>query len=110
MNEVAEKLDVGKIDIEEPEVETSNTPKKGVSVVIMNDDITPMNCVVTVLRIVFGLDYKQSKETMNMAHTSGSALVGIYPEKEAEELLQKVDIMNIIQGYPLRCIIIDMPN
>lgn len=79
-----------------------------VSVVVLNDDITPMEYVLEVICMVFRMNHSNGITVVTKAHNTGSALVGMYPETKAEQLLRKVDKMNSDSGNSLRCVIVDI--
>src|SRR5437868_6555539 len=54
-------------------------------VVIHNDDVTPMDFVVTVLVGIFDLSMTRASEVMWTAHTTGIAIVCSLPPEEARE-------------------------
>ena len=53
-------------------------------VIILNDDYTPMEFVVHVLERFFGMNREKATQIMLTIHTSGSAVVGIFPRDIAE--------------------------
>lgn len=70
-------------------------------VIIENDDITPMEFVVVVLRIFFGLALDRAMDIMLTAHTEGQALVAILPFEEAQERVYGAHSAAREEGYPL---------
>ena len=90
------------------ETDDSGGSGRMVSVVILNDDVTPIDYVLEALMTVFKLNLSASTQTAVKAHRTGSALVGMYPETKAEQLLRKLDAMNRSNGYGLRCVILDV--
>ena len=108
MEVITNRMDVAIIEAPTEKEQTTNNGKEEVMVALLNDDETTMRHVVTILRTIFSLDYKQSKETMRMAHTSGSAVIGYYSEKKALGLLKQVDFNNTQSGNHLRCLLVDM--
>ena len=71
------------------------------SVVIHNDDVTPMNFVVEVLKQIFFLGNDRAAEIMLAAHLRGSAYVQSLPRMEAEKRVQKAHQAAGMEGYPL---------
>ena len=71
-------------------------------VLIHNDDVTPMDFVVTVLMRIFELSAPDAVEVMYIAHTSGLALVQILPKAEAESRIAKAQFAAGMEGYPLK--------
>ena len=71
------------------------------SVIIHNDDVTPMNFVVEVLKQIFFLGNDRAAEIMLAAHLRGSAYVQSLPRMEAEKRVQKAHQAAGMEGYPL---------
>ena len=89
------------IEIEEnTEEETAEEPLY--RVLIHNDDVTPMDFVVTVLRNIFKLSAPDAVEVMFTAHYQGIALVQILPKAEAESRIAKAQFAAGLEGYPLK--------
>ncbi|MCU0493365.1 MAG: ATP-dependent Clp protease adaptor ClpS [Chloroflexaceae bacterium] len=75
--------------------------EKPYRVIIQNDDVTPMEFVVMVLRIIFGLDYNQAYDVMLTAHMEGRALVATLPFEEAQQRVYDAHSAAREAGYPL---------
>lgn len=86
--------------IEEQEEETELEPLY--RVVIHNDDVTPMDFVVHVLKICFYLSNTKAAEIMLTAHVYGSAYVQTLAKTEAERRVSKAHFEASNAGYPLR--------
>lgn len=71
------------------------------TVTIHNDDVTPMNFVVEVLKQIFFLGNDRATEIMLMAHIKGSAYVQTLPRIEAEKRVQRAHQSAGMEGYPL---------
>ena len=71
------------------------------SVVIHNDDVTPMDFVVEVLKQIFFLGNDRAAEIMLAAHVKGSAHVQTLPRVEAEKRVQHAHQAAGMAGYPL---------
>jgi len=71
------------------------------SVVIHNDDVTPMDFVVEVLKQIFFLGNDRAAEIMLAAHVKGSAYVQTLPRVEAEKRVQHAHQAAGTAGYPL---------
>jgi ATP-dependent Clp protease adaptor protein ClpS len=67
-----------------------------------NDDYTPAESVVVILREAFGLGWWKATLTMLKAHATGSALVGVFPEDEARRRVDSAHARAREQGWPLR--------
>lgn len=71
-------------------------------VIILNDDVTPMDFVVEILKVIFFLANERAAEIMLMAHIKGSAYVQSLPKPEAERRIQKAHAESAAKGFPLR--------
>lgn len=91
---------VPEIEIEEDQQqETAYEPFY--RVIIHNDDVTPMDFVVHVLRTIFMLLTPDAVEVMYLAHYRGEAIVQILPRSEAEKRINKAHFAAGLEGYPL---------
>jgi len=70
-------------------------------VLIHNDDITPMDFVITVLIRFFLTDETIAREVMLEAHKTGSALVAVMPFERAEFKIEKAHEYSRSFSYPL---------
>jgi ATP-dependent Clp protease adaptor protein ClpS len=70
-------------------------------VILMNDDYTPMEFVVHVLERFFGMNREKATQIMLTVHTSGSAVVGIYPRDVAETKSEQVNQYAQDNHHPL---------
>ncbi len=70
-------------------------------VMIHNDDVTPMDFVVHILKTIFYLSNNRAAEIMFTAHFSGIAYVQTLPKPEAEKRIQKAHFAAGLEGYPL---------
>jgi len=85
--------------IEEQEEETELEPLY--RVLIHNDDVTPMDFVVHVLKTVFYQSNPKAYEIMLIAHITGLAYVQTLPKSEAERRTNKAHFAAGLEGYPL---------
>jgi len=53
-------------------------------IILLNDDYTPMEFVVHVLEVFFGMAREKAIQIMLAVHTTGKAVCGIYPKDIAE--------------------------
>lgn len=60
-------------------------------VVLLNDDYTPMEFVVEVLQMFFGMNREKATQVMLAVHTVGKATCGIYPKDIAETKSEQVN-------------------
>ena len=85
---------------EETEEEVAEEPR--FRVLIHNDDVTPMDFVVHVLRGIFKLSGPEAVEVMFTAHYRGIAVVQILPKTEAENRIARAQFAAGLEGYPLK--------
>lgn len=72
-------------------------------VLLLNDDYTPMDFVVDVLRTVFHKSPAEAERIMLSVHEKGSGLCGIYTFETAETKVSRVRSKAKSAGFPLRC-------
>lgn len=72
-------------------------------VLIYNDDFTPMDFVVEVLRIFFFKSKGKAVEIMLRVHTQNKAVCGVYTKSIAETKVTQVRAYAKQHEYPLRC-------
>ena len=72
-------------------------------VLLMNDDYTPMEFVVTILRKIFRLTEEQSVQIMLKVHTEGSGVCGIFTAEIAETRVREVLALAREHQHPLKC-------
>jgi ATP-dependent Clp protease adaptor protein ClpS len=70
-------------------------------VILLNDDYTPMEFVVHVLERFFGMNREKATQIMLTVHTSGSAVVGIFPRDVAETKSEQVNQYAQDNHHPL---------
>ena len=81
------------------------------NVVFHNDDITTMEFVVHVLRVVFFKSTEQATQLMLNVHHDGSAIVGTYTYDIALSKANKSMLMAKESSFPLRITVIPQdPN
>lgn len=70
-------------------------------VVVCNDDVTPIEFVVSMMMMVFRHNEKSALELTLKIHNQGSAVAGIYSYEVAEQ--KGIDATNLARanGYPL---------
>ena len=93
--EVAPEIEI----IHEQEEETELEPL--FRVIIHNDDVTPMDFVVHILKTIFYLSNPKAAEIMMTAHVYGTAYVQTLPKTEAEKRISKAHFAAGLEGYPL---------
>lgn len=93
----------GEVMIAEPEVSTKRP--SFYKVILLNDDFTPMDFVVTVLEQIFRKTHEEAINLMLMVHTKGAAMVGVFTRDVAETKVDQVIEYARINDYPLQCVI-----
>jgi ATP-dependent Clp protease adaptor protein ClpS len=71
-------------------------------VIIHNDDVTPMDFVVRVLKEVFHKAATEAVRIMLEAHVTGAALVAVMPLEQAELRVEQAHSLARTAKYPLR--------
>jgi ATP-dependent Clp protease adaptor protein ClpS len=74
-------------------------------VLILNDDYTPMDFVVYVLKTFFGHSEPAAQKIMLDVHKKGSGTAGIYSFEIAETKSAQVNAFCLKNKYPLRSIL-----
>lgn len=70
-------------------------------ILIHNDDVTPYNYVILVLRTLFKLSHELAEHITWVAHTTGIARVVTRPRSEAERLVERAHAAARLDGFPL---------
>jgi ATP-dependent Clp protease adaptor protein ClpS len=70
-------------------------------VILVNDDFTPREFVVTVLQAEFGLAMEQAHRVMITAHERGVCVVAVFPKDVAETKATAATDLGRRKGYPL---------
>jgi ATP-dependent Clp protease adaptor protein ClpS len=73
-------------------------------VLLLNDDVTPMDFVVHVLESIFGKTLHEATKLMLEIHHDGCGECGAYPAKQASDIVAQVTELARSHGHPLRCI------
>jgi ATP-dependent Clp protease adaptor protein ClpS len=72
-------------------------------VLMLNDDYTPMEFVVMVLKRFFRMDLEQATRVMLHVHQRGVGVCGIYPYEVAETKVHQVMDFARENQHPLQC-------
>ena len=72
-------------------------------VILLNDDYTPMEFVVAVLRNFFGLNVETATRVMLKVHTEGKGVCGVFPREIAETKAVQVNDFAREAEHPLLC-------
>src|ERR1700753_2197918 len=70
-------------------------------VILVNDDYTPREFVVTVLKAEFRISEDQAHRVMITAHRRGTCLVAVYTKEVAESKATNATDAGRSKGYPL---------
>ena len=70
-------------------------------VILLNDDYTPRDFVVSVLKGEFGMTADQAYRVMITAHTKGACVVAVYAKDIAETKATRATDAGRKQGFPL---------
>jgi len=73
------------------------------SVLLLNDDYTPMEFVISVLCRFFGMDMKNATQVMLHVHTRGRGVCGVYSRQVAETKVAQVNEFSRTHHHPLLC-------
>ena len=70
-------------------------------VMLLNDDFTPRDFVVRVLKAEFRMSEDQALRVMVTAHTKGSCVVAVFTREVAEDKATRATDMARSEGFPL---------
>ena len=70
-------------------------------VILVNDDFTPREFVVQVLKAVFRLNGSQAFRVMLTAHQKGACVIAVYTRDVAETKAKEATELGKAKGYPL---------
>jgi ATP-dependent Clp protease adaptor protein ClpS len=89
--------------VEKPRTETKpqiERPKL-YKVILLNDDFTPHEFVVQVLKAVFRMNESQAYRVMMTAHRKGACVIAVYARDVAESKAKEATELGKSRGYPL---------
>jgi ATP-dependent Clp protease adaptor protein ClpS len=72
-------------------------------VLLLNDDYTPMEFVVHVLEVFFGMNRELATRVMLQVHTEGKGVCGTYSREIAETKVAQVNNYARENQHPLLC-------
>ncbi|HRO60206.1 MAG TPA: ATP-dependent Clp protease adapter ClpS [Burkholderiaceae bacterium] len=73
-------------------------------VVLLNDDFTPMEFVVSVLQKFFGMGREQATQVMLKVHRDGRGVCGVFPRDIAATKVEQVSSYSRQHQHPLQCV------
>jgi ATP-dependent Clp protease adaptor protein ClpS len=86
-----------------PRVKTKPTTQRPPlwKVILLNDDFTPREFVVQVLKAVFRMNEAQAYRVMMTAHQKGACVIAVYTKDVADTKAKEATEMGRAKGYPL---------
>lgn len=90
-------------DLAVEEAKPKVKPPPMYKVVLLNDDYTPMEFVVEVLEVFFGMNREKATRVMLTVHTQGKAVCGTYTRDVAETKAALVVDYAREHQHPLMC-------
>ncbi|RMH94983.1 ATP-dependent Clp protease adapter ClpS [Lysobacter pythonis] len=73
------------------------------TVLLLNDDYTPMDFVVEVLVRFFAMGEEKATQVMLHVHTRGRGVCGVYTREVAESKMAQVNDFARLNQHPLLC-------
>ena len=70
-------------------------------VILLNDDFTPREFVVQVLKAVFRMGAERAQAVMLTAHRKGACVIAVYTRDVAETKAKEATELGKEKGYPL---------
>ena len=70
-------------------------------VILINDDFTPREFVVMVLKAVFRMGEEKANAVMLTAHRRGACVIAVYTKDVAETKAKEATELGKSKGYPL---------
>ena len=83
---------------------TQLAPPPLYTVLLLNDDFTPMDFVVLVLQKFFSMDRERATQIMLKVHVEGRGKCGVYPRDIAATKVEQVVAYARQHQHPLACI------
>ena len=74
------------------------------SVMVLNDDFTPMDFVVEVLEFFFAMNREKATQVMLHVHTRGRGVCGVFTRDVAESKVTQVNEFSRSHQQPLLCV------
>lgn len=96
-----ERIDGGGLTVEATKPKLQRPPLY--SVLLLNDDFTPMEFVVHVLETFFNLDRETAVRVMLQVHTQGKGVCGQFTREIAETKVAQVNSYARESNHPLLC-------
>lgn len=90
-------------DLAVQEVKPQLKEPRKYKVILVNDDYTPMDFVIDLLKIYFGMDELAATRVMLQVHKTGKGICGIYTRDVAETKVVQVNNFSQSNEQPLLC-------
>ena len=84
-----------------PRTRTKTERPKLYKVILLNDDFTPREFVVDVLKAVFRMNESAAYAVMMTAHRKGACVIAVYTRDVAETKAKEATELGKAKGYPL---------
>jgi ATP-dependent Clp protease adaptor protein ClpS len=72
--------------------------------ILLNDDYTPMEFVVEILKQIFHKPQAEATRIMLHVHQNGMGVAGVYPFEIAETKIRTVEELAHESQFPLKCV------
>jgi len=82
-------------------VKTKTERPKLWKVILLNDDYTPREFVVEVLKAVFRMNESQAYRVMMTAHQKGACVIAVFTKDVADTKAKEATELGKSRGYPL---------
>jgi len=73
-------------------------------VILLNDDYTPMEFVVEILKTIFHRPHAEATRIMLHVHQNGMGVAGVYPYEIADTKVHTVEELARESQFPLKCV------
>src|SRR6476646_7732583 len=73
-------------------------------VMLLNDDYTPIECVVIVLQKFFSMTRERATQVMLKVHREGIGVCAVYPREDAATKVQQDAAYSRKHQHPLQCV------
>ena len=70
-------------------------------VILLNDDYTPREFVVQVLKAVFHMNQEHAYQVMMTAHRRGACVIAVFTKDVADTKAKEATDLGKLNGYPL---------
>jgi ATP-dependent Clp protease adaptor protein ClpS len=84
-----------------PQTRSKTERPKLYKVILLNDDFTPREFVVLVLKAVFRMHESAAYAVMLTAHRKGACVIAVYTRDVAETKAKEATELGKAKGYPL---------